>query len=522
MITLLMVDDEHLVRERFAFHVPWKEAGIRFLGAAGNGAEALHMMEREEPHILLTDITMPIMDGMELAKEVKKRYPRVRIVFLTVYSEFDYMRQAIVLGIRDYLLKAGLSTAQLLEACGRLASEIETEAISERIQRAKEEAESRRVWLEAFLDGERWRPQAQADRLRQMAIRDSGLLAAVWLGWNVYPSPSERAMVPEEHRELQLELWRIAEETAKTCPGVTVHAYPYNRNRLVLLAQAPQSAGGAHFHSQLYMVARDVLSAIGKQTTIASYAYVSATTTIDELRTRLIDNRERQALFFYKPYGCSAEPEEHPFRPDDALAQAEWAGKMAKSLHISVCEELYEAVDQLTSEQHPPYAPAFLIGTAKQMVGNALSGHPQLRQTLLNRLELVEKWSDYRDWWQFTLQLFVENGLISERIAVRKEVRHMLGLIHEQYARNISLVDAAAIIHLNPTYAGQLFKKETGQLFTDYLNRYRIDKAVELFKVTPLKIYEVAQAVGIRDYRYFCRLFKNTIGVTPRAFKRGL
>src|SRR5690606_14517292 len=74
-----------------------------------------------------TDITMPVMDGIELAKQVRSRFPKVRIVFLTVYSEFVYTRQAIQLGIRDYLLKAGLTTAQLLESCRKLADEVKAE-----------------------------------------------------------------------------------------------------------------------------------------------------------------------------------------------------------------------------------------------------------------------------------------------------------------------------------------------------------------------------------------------------------
>lgn len=127
MYRVLLVDDEEDVREGLVVEVDWEALDLRIVGLAENGREALEMAERVEPDIVVTDISMPFMNGLELAQRLRKRNPLVKVVILTGYDEFDYARQAISLSVDEYLLKpfsAGHLTELLTRLRAQMASEV--------------------------------------------------------------------------------------------------------------------------------------------------------------------------------------------------------------------------------------------------------------------------------------------------------------------------------------------------------------------------------------------------------------
>ena len=109
MIKLLIVDDEPLVRSGLLNSIKWKEYRFNVIGAASNGVEATQLIEKNRPDVVLTDIRMPGMDGLELAEWIRERFPNIFIIFLTGYSEFEYARAALKLEAVDYLLEPTIS-----------------------------------------------------------------------------------------------------------------------------------------------------------------------------------------------------------------------------------------------------------------------------------------------------------------------------------------------------------------------------------------------------------------------------
>ena len=126
MIKLMVVDDEPVIREGIETAVDWERLDIQVVGTAGNGRDGMAKALAQKPDIVITDIRMPVMDGIHFAKELKEKLPNVRIVFLTGYSEFEYAREAIRIGAAEYLLKP-INTGELTELVGRLADEIRRE-----------------------------------------------------------------------------------------------------------------------------------------------------------------------------------------------------------------------------------------------------------------------------------------------------------------------------------------------------------------------------------------------------------
>ena len=136
--TVIVADDEDELREAVCTMIPWEALGFHLVGSASNGLDALELVERLEPDLLLTDIRMPFMDGLELCKLVKEELPNIKILILSGYDEFDYAKEAIRLGVTEYLLKP-ISAGKLLEALN---------GVSESIRREKEDKDLVRKYME--------------------------------------------------------------------------------------------------------------------------------------------------------------------------------------------------------------------------------------------------------------------------------------------------------------------------------------------------------------------------------------
>ena len=126
MIKVFLVEDEIVMRNGIKNNIPWEKEGLEFAGEASDGELAYPLIRKVQPDILITDIRMPFMDGLELSELVKKEFPRIKIIILSGYNEFDYAKQAIHIRVTDYLLKP-ITAAKLLEAVKKVADVIEKE-----------------------------------------------------------------------------------------------------------------------------------------------------------------------------------------------------------------------------------------------------------------------------------------------------------------------------------------------------------------------------------------------------------
>jgi two-component system response regulator YesN len=123
MFKLIIVDDEYLIRESLKRSIPWQEWGIDFQGEANHGKTALELIDRVKPDLVLTDIRMPVMDGIELAKKIKEKYAYIKVLFISGYSDFSYAQQAFKLGVNDYILKP-IDNEQVKESLERIIQDM--------------------------------------------------------------------------------------------------------------------------------------------------------------------------------------------------------------------------------------------------------------------------------------------------------------------------------------------------------------------------------------------------------------
>lgn len=128
---ILIVDDEMLVRQGIKHLLDWEQEGYRIVGEASNGVEALSMMDELNPHIIITDIVMPIMGGEKLVKIVKEKYPHIEVIVLSSFSEYDYVRSTFQSGVADYILKPKLEADYLLSILNKTTAKMAGMKISD-------------------------------------------------------------------------------------------------------------------------------------------------------------------------------------------------------------------------------------------------------------------------------------------------------------------------------------------------------------------------------------------------------
>lgn len=533
MLKLLMVDDEKWVRERFSERIPWSDAGFAFMGAASGAEEAIAMIEQEMPHLLLTDITMPNMNGLELAGYVRKRWPRIRIVILTAYSEFEYARQAIELGVDHYLIKLAQTPDIILDICRKVAEEIEQEMdvdqkLEMRLNLEREKEWTRkRQWTERLLD------EDGGDDVRAIpgewfeGVDHASYLAGLTIGWSM-PAGSRQAE-PLEEDLVQLQK-QVAEVLEKRLAQHTIGAgcrlamLPMPQNRLMILVGSKRPLNALYIN-QLAMIALEALRAFAPvksficvgQVRESGKQQLTAKQIVDVLREGL----HGLAAYFYKPDSAIVGKNMIVFRRLDTELTREWIAALVKALQRENVEAFRESVSVMTELSDPPIHPADLLRTTRRMLHPELVHLPSSVTLRLSGIDRLATWADYSEWWTETIRAISE-WLVNRTnppARFRKEIQVMCRYIHEHYKEDVQVAELAKLVQMHPSYLGQMFKQEVGENFSDYLNRVRMEKASELLESTTMKIYEVSGAVGISDYRYFCKLFKSYTGFTPTQYK---
>lgn len=534
MLKLLMVDDEKWVRDRFSERIPWSDAGFSFMGAASGGEEAIRMIEKDMPHLLLTDITMPNMNGLELAGYVRKRWPRIRIVILTAYSEFEYARQAIELGVDQYLIKLAQTPDIIVDICRKIADEILQELdvdqkLEMRVNLEKEKDWARkRQWAERLMDDFGSSNQSDIPSEWLIGTENAGYWTGLTIGWSESSSAVDRVESTDEERfQLQRQLSECLENRLNPSiigAGCRLVMLPISQNRLCILIASKQPLKNLHLN-QLAMMALEAVNAFAS---VRSFIYIGMVRELGKqpLESKWIAENIREglnglAVHFYKSDSAIVAKDMKGFRRLDPVLIRETVGGAAKALQRENIDAFGEIASFMTQLSDHLIHPSDLLRLTKQMLSPELVPLPESVVARLNEIQRLETWTAYCHWWSETIQTM--NEWLSKRLSppatVRKEIQLMCRYIQKHYMEDVQVSELAKLVQLHPSYAGQMFKQEIGENFSDYVNRVRMEKASELLEQTTMKIYEVSSAVGISDYRYFCKIFKGYTGITPTQYK---
>lgn len=526
MYKVFLADDEIVIREGIRTSFPWDSSGFVLSGEAPDGEIALALMQEIKPDILITDIRMPFMDGLELSRRAIGNMPWLKVIILTGYDEFTYAREALAMGVREYLLKP-VSAHELGETLQRIAVQIDEEKRRQadlaniRNQLDQSSELLRDQFLGEVLQGiqDENKRSALFTRAREL---DMDLLARNYRVMLVSPGqPAAADLSP-----LRALLSRLAESRKR---GSLQQCRMDGLFALLFLGDTPED-----LEEDIFLFAQVLKHEAGQQGTGPLHIAIGATvSTVFSLK-----DSYRTALATLQ-----AMSEHFKGSATRIMDSAELQAKMGEVLSLAENASLYDRLRFAPVSSAGDILRTFFdsdgSGRHSLMIMNYLFIESLLAATrIVQELGLDPKEAlpeALRA--QGDLQLFTDAGEMSA--AAEKAVTRALTLrdrqslsrysdvIHKACAfaeerlsdPNITLGDAARHVHLSVNHFCTVFSQETDTTFIEYLTRLRLQRAKELLANTSLRSSDIAQQVGYRDPHYFSYLFRKNTGMSPRDFR---
>jgi two-component system response regulator YesN len=524
-----------VVREGIKNNVAWSENGLTFCGEASDGELAYTQIRQKKPDIIITDIKMPFMNGLELSRLVKRDNPEVKIIILSGYGEFEYAKEAINIGIEEYLLKP-INAEDLLNTVKRIAEKIVLEReekenlLKFRKEMSENEVQSRRNFFHELIDSSHALPDI-LEKGRQLGI---DLYASFY---NIILFKVTRI----KHRDDSFSntLVRVSSELSQYFESN--HILWFDRNlegyAILLIADSTEELElrqQSHIEKVKQIIQKyeklSYFGGIGCSVNRLSELYLSFEEASRAFAYRFIMN-ESQFLESGK-LGEMKKQDENPWAD---MAEAEYLDKeiAEKFLRNGELGEVNYFVEGFITK---------FAGTAKKslifrqyilmdmyfITSNFIEklskeNNIKLREPNQSPQQMNEIMADYNETITYIKKLFTQAITCRNEAATKKFsniIEETKEYIHKNYKEEeISLNSAASYVNISPSYLSSVFSQETGQTFVKYLTDLRMNKAKELLMCTNKRSSEIGSEVGYKDPHYFSYLFKKTQGCSPLQFR---
>jgi len=541
MLKIFLAEDEVIVRETIKRMIPWEDLGFELVGEAADGEMALPLLLRQKPDLLITDIKMPFMDGLTLAKVAKKEIPGLKVVILSGYDDFNYAKQAINIGVEDYLLKPITKNA-LIERLTEIRSRYEHEKTQkeyyEKFHREMQayEKNSSRDFFEALVSGsmdmmEIYRrseklgldivaeaynvliftmnceedfsgqregySEWEAESLELLEEFFSENTSAMLFRCNIFSYgvliKGQKETIEENTRSCVSEIQRILDRKEQKRQWFVAAGEPVER--LSQIQKSYYSASRAFSQRYLYdenILYYDEMASMEKKNVTEDDSTYLQKVDVNALNPVILQKFLSNGLLeetenFVKDYFYAIGQE-----PLESLVFRNYVTLNVRFSVMSFLKEI--GCDTRTLEQED----------TKDVLSES-------SKSLENAIAYAEK-------------------IISQAIALRDQnsgnknrsiLKTAVDFIDSHYMEeDMSLNKAANAANVSANHFSALFSQNMGQTFIEYLTNLRMNKAKEYLRCTSMRSSEIAGEIGYKDAHYFSYLFKKTQGMTPSDYRK--
>lgn len=538
MISVFLVEDEFVVREGMKKNVDWTGSSIKFLGEAADGELAYPLIQKLKPDIVITDIKMPFMDGLDLARLIRKELPKTKVIILSGYGDFDYAKQAISIGVTDYLLKP-ISPEKLLEAVRCVVSVIREEREKEEnLRRFAEEMKenedlARSKYFDEVISGQ----LSSADIISKGRSRNIDFAAGCFriVLFEVNDAAQNEETMCYSGKVVQF--MEALQKKEKELPHVDI--FPRGVEGLAFLIKADSDAELETNTEALLNLLCNLRETVGELWYFAAIG--SPTHRPKEIADSFYGARR---VFAYRYLGqknriVSCNEAESFKIVDDCLQN---------NMEINAGELDRNVVRNFLRNGLLSEAPTFTANFFAQLGENNLASM-MFRQYATMDLylcavaflrEIGYSKENFRKYigdinaisvavasvqqTKAHIAKIIEESIMARDYKATKRYGRLIEDAKEYIGRNyaneeISLNTTAQSVNLSPNHFSTIFSQETGGTFIEYLTNLRMEKAREMLRCTNIKTSEIAYRVGYQDPHYFSYLFRKINNCSPREYR---
>lgn len=511
-IRVMLVDDDRLAVSYMKEIVNWEKLGYEIVATAYNGKQALRLIDQCSPHLVITDISMPHMGGIELSKKIKEISKDIRVVLLTAYGEFEYARQAVQLGVDYYLIKDEVDSEYMEEKLKALKGLIVDHARLSQMMFQK-------AVVDYFQMGENYVREFYQEKAMQNFLNGKYLYIVV--EQNLPFMLDEKWELKPREQNLPEFLEECMKVAVSTGVKIKLHSLlPKNR---ILLVVEKQERSEYEERQKNYYAAERIKARINGEGGFRCTVYVSdypmEFSRLYEILTN--ENSILQAKLYLGTGRChslcknpwkegSAEPA--LFSAQDfskAIEEKEFPKKIKEE--YDACYLKKGTTGLLLQQFRIAYRALF---REEKKYAVVLSGNDSMSEQLYDFQEILTWMNQYYE----KVEKLKEESTAHK--AYRPEVEMAMTYIREHYADSwLKISDIASYLKISESRISVIFKAETGKTLIQYLTAVRIERAKQLLRTSQYKVYEIAEMVGYSNSQYLSNVFYKETGCFPLDYR---
>ncbi|MFC4598434.1 helix-turn-helix domain-containing protein [Cohnella hongkongensis] len=532
MYNLMLVDDDYPVLELLSESIDWESQGFRLLGAFENGAVAWEHAQQEMPDVLITDIGMPKMNGLELCAKVKERKPETRIVILSCHNEFAYAQQAMRLSVQEYMLKETLQPEDLVPMLRRFKEDLDADRqmSGERLRLHALANDARELRKEQAFKNFIHQPLLSADHWIREA---NGFGLFVGEEWCIPAIGCVDEYARAKHRfaseqTLRFAIANVMAEVLDELELRALHVAYSERKHLLLFSYKPSLKTNVYDRAaeQCRSVQQAMWSVLKIRMSFVLGTECGSTQALKRQLHELVADEDQR---FYLECCAVAKHRKEELCEEDLFvhydaASSELREALIDGRNADACRLADAWIERIRRKRYPPSAVKdwvlkLLLDLKLKLrtLQYVRSGYSA--DTLHKEISAIDSIGELREWLKEQLAAS-EEGERAASINKRPEVREACKYVSLNLHRRIGLEEVADMLHLNASYFSRMFKKVTGETFIEYVTRMKMDRAKELLDQTSRTVGEIAELLGYDNQSYFIKTFKAHAGVTPMEYRK--
>lgn len=504
---VLIVDDESILRNGLKHLCNWEDEGFKLIGEASNGKEALEIIEEKEPNIVITDLIMPEIDGIELSKVIKNKYPRIKVLVLSNVSEFDYVKESFKYGIHDYLLKTDASPESMLPILKNMVKEIDSNILNE--NNYSEERILEDLTLDLILAKE-----IDKESL-EILSKNFTLESYCLLISEIYND--------DDSKELE-KIKKMIKSNVRDSLEKYINITIFIKNKIVIVINYNEN-------NKLKML-RDIeetIKDIYENYDVSPFILVEG----NNIKNNINSSYE-EALFIKNKsiYFNKALVRKNDIRERSIKIKFDYDlfNSFIGKLDFNECTNMIKKYLYIVKEN--TYMEEYdLKKFCQNLIYNALSSLENYDSELINiskkkiiLFKNIDIARSFDELVNIVIDTFNYMEDLSQNSLNSKNNTYIIKIVKDYVDKNyrdeISVSTISKDLNINYNYLSYCFKNETNENLSSYISKIRVEKAKIYLEDFKIPIADISEMVGFSEHNYFSKIFKKYTSFTPTEYRR--